>query len=423
MVIASELQSRLPLFNAMTKNGQDFFMRALHPNDETRAGGVMIPDAVTIDRAVSESRLYGQITSTILKDSQPDATSWDCQILILPTIDNPIVYRIRKSGEPWDTTAAAEKSYQRWRVVIEKNGLAPGDLQIANGSTPFAIISPPQVLLNSTQFRQAFRGFTCVLDAPATADQGMVTAGQWGNKPKFEPLSAGPSAGEGVVSPTLSHMVFDDIPDELGDVIQHCPESGQWEARHGVYMPLRFEDPVHEFNGGAEDEFATGGDSYQRTGHPILVYTTNGPRDYTVNLIVRENDQGHATSSAGAINQAMGCVYFSGLDMRANLNFHTRTGVELVPVAGSITASYARKNAIEDETAIKAVTAVSSKLPVVYYHKYNSLGMLLPLIGQVANMVLPTVAPWIARTVGRGAQWISDRFTGRRPAYQEPDLD
>jgi hypothetical protein len=414
-IVGNELLARMPLFKEMTPNGKDFFMRALHPNDDTRGGGVMIPDAVTVDRAVSEARLY----QTISKPSYITSNNWDIQLVVLSCIDVPIIYRTRPSG------TSGPDSWSLWNAIVDNNTLSPGVFRLESGDTPPAVIKTPQLLLDATQFRQGFRGLTVVLDASAMYNQGFVTAGQWGNKAKEVPIQ--PSKEPATEVKEITHLVFDDVPSEVGEIIQLCPESGQWEARKGIYMPMRFEDPVHEFNGGSENEWYTPASgftpaTYAKSGHIIVLQRAGQPDSYVRNILWSDVDNNLAITTAGSVNQAFGSAIFTGIDARANLVLHTRSGLEVEPTANSPAARYTQKNKVEDPCAIKAVTAVSAQLPVVYEHKYNSLGMLLPLIGKVASTVLPTVAPWIASKVGQGAQWVSNRLFGRRQ-YQEPSLD
>lgn len=417
-------RSLLPLTRHFTEAGRDFFMRALHPNDDSRGGGVFIPDDVTIDRAISEHRPYGVIT----KPNGLDTGNWDVQIAILPVADMGPVYRVKASS-------ADATKWSCFQPLPDSTSVRFGQVACAYSSsstgTPAKLVALPSLLLQSTQFRQAFKGLTIVLNASSLNDQGYVTAGQWGNKPKEEeaPLWSGVGTPAPDYAQTVRCLIFNDVPVDESGIVSACPEAGMWEARRGIYMPMRYEDPTHIFNGGDSSEYQEQDSTVrQQMGFPICI-PNQSDRWALGNDAVRTGfDTGSSTkpgdnlaTTAGNINQSFGLIQFTGLADTASLVCKMRVGLEVVPDHESPDAKYAVKGPPKDQMALDAIVAVSNRLPVVYEHKYNSLGMLLPLIGKVASSVLPTVAPWLAQTIGRGAQWISDRISPRR--YQEPPLD
>jgi hypothetical protein len=400
---------------AQTQDGAKFVSRALHPNDETTSVVVGVPDDTMQQSAVMELRHNAVLSAPT---DLPDGTNWDCELLLLPLVDAPIIYRRR---------ASTNANWSRWRALAATQGqVLPGELEPqiykTDGSEgqQLQIASMPTLIEETTGFRQTFKGLTVVMNSNSLTNQGIVTAGQWLNAPRMEvaaPTMQKPTDQVPIWNP-MTIMEFVDIPKEPDDIVMKVGEAMQHEARKGMYMPMRFGDTVHLYNSAAgaaitaQVGVAPTADANEITcGIPIVLHDVGGLQDR-----LRFGDgsvwvqgptvtgdiylTGSILTTGGAINQLMGCVIFSGLDKKAMLMVKTRTGVELQPEEKSLLAGVVSDPPEVDRVAIDMVQAMSRKLPMAMEHKFNSLGAIVPLLFSAAKWALPLVAPWLVKKVG-----------------------
>lgn len=387
--------------------GDAWVRRYLHPNDESASGGMPIPDNSSQSTSVSEIRHSG-----VLKSPYGQNFSWDLQILSLPTPDVPTLFRTRKSTElewtPWGQFDANSGSLLSgyFQTKFRAGDNVPGPVRF------------PSLLAESSQFRQSFRGITVVMNSNSLSDEGFVTAGQWGVKPEnFQFQPADVEFREGVQ--TIDALLFNDIPGEPDEVVNKCPQAGQWEARRGIYMPMRFSDAVHDFKSGEGSEWETPDSNIvQQVGKPIILAppSTDGKVNQLKYLVWRtksstdplENYQ--AVCTAGPINQGIGCIIFSGINEKASFVIKVRSGLETVADSNSPSGRYSASPPDPDPTAIILADSIGKKLPIVFEHKYNSLGFLGPLIAKAANWVIPTALPWLADKLTGWIKGRTDKF-------------
>lgn len=400
-----------------TAQGSYWAMRALHPCDETRGGGAPIPDQSETESANLEYRVDS------ISAAADSTQNWDLQLVFLPFAELPIAQRTRVSG-------AGE--WSDW-YGFAPNGspIQPGYLTLGHGND---IEDPPYVApfnhknpvlySDTTGFRAPYRGITCILNASSLSNQGYITAGQWSNTPELDQATLNISSAANPGGPLYQTYFVKDVPEDPADIITRCPEAGQWEARKGIYMPLRFPNPAHQYTtpiaysqvGPAQEPFTFG--------IPIQIQRTNvALNDYVYKLNEGVNQEVWTVS--GTVNLNLGTVIFSGLDPRATVVTKCRSGLELIPNKGTMASEFIKTSPIIDDTAIKAVQAISSKLPVVYESKFNSLGAIVPAIFSVAKHILPVVAPWLMGKIrglfGRGGGTVKTAPPTSR--YIEEDLD
>jgi hypothetical protein len=379
-----------------TLAGSYWALRALHPCDEAQGGGAPIPDASNTQSANLESRLDSTIAGP---DFVPGSTgNWDCEIACLPFSEIPVAYRKKLSDKAWGSDDT------NW-VALKPNGanIQPGVITLGNaGAIEPVVKKEPSLYLQSTGFRQTYRGLTICHNSSSLNNQGMVTAGQWENTPSSQDLAL--TIG---LAPTLANQsnvfVLRDIPDDPAQIITRCPQAGQWRATEGIYMPMRFPNPSHQYTipAGKIVE-STGGVVNSVPGAIQMLGTgTNALDSWVFNSADNNND---VVGVAGIVNQNLGIAYFTGLDKTSELVVKVRSGIEMSPRHNTIAASFIQPGPFKDDVAINAVTAISRELPVVYAAKYNLLGSLLPMIGAAAKFILPVIAPWLLE---KGVNWIT----------------
>lgn len=372
----------------LTEAGHKWALKALHPCDESKSELVPIPDNATSDVACAEIR-----HSRTLGAPSGATGNWDCQILVIPTSDIPAAFRTRPSGGAWSPWQAL--------LTITPN-FTPGLVQIASAGNPFQALVDPGLNKLSEEWRQLFRGMTIVHDASALANQGMVTAGQWGAKSDI--ISDHPMVNGATTTPEkIDFLVFTDVPDDDDKVVMKCPSATQWEARNGVYLPMRFNDPTHLFSEPTGSEFTpAGSNTATKIGMPVILSGTGDTWSILGDSIqVPGSAPGilHCPTTSGGVNQMVGTAIFQGLDKSSSLVVKLRSGIEFVPTTGTEALWMAKTRCPEDAVAIKNVQIIGNKIPMQFPHKYNSLGWLLPLIKQAAKGAWAIAAPWLGQKI------------------------
>jgi len=388
-----------------TFEGALWARRALHPCDETTGGGVPIPDLSQTESANLESRHYNTITAEL-----GGGKDWDCQFVVLPMVDSVCAYRQK-------TSDSAIWSY--WHLVdLSKGVLKPGTITVKDKDWSIKNDGPeaqPTLLRSSTGFRQSFKGITIIHNSNALTNQGYVTAGQWGALAEEVSINMKFTTEQVDRTPTTC-LVLKDIPDNPSEIVRNSPKSGSWEAKHGVYMPMRFNQPKHDYNkstGNTAEYASTENDQLAlfRYGYPVVI---EGSADNissdeflfqnglvwkgkpTLDPQSRVTD-GVFYTSAGSINQNVGVIMFTGMSSTSHLEVKTRTGVELVPEPNNVMSAFIADAPLRDGAALDMVQAAQTKLQPVYEARYNSAGTIIVAIASAVAALAPIVMPFLRK--------------------------
>lgn len=383
MVLHQNLSNQLGKQLGITVDGHEWAMRALHPCDDNQIPLVGIPDEASTKSNVFEIRHSYTVAA-------PNATdTWDCQILELPTIDVPAVFRTKKASDP-----PVSASWTQWQLFSNVgNQFNPGRLAIVEATTGPVVNLTPQLCNDSDQFRSTFRGLTIIHDAPALENQGMVTSGQWGNGGSLlgrDFKFTGGGGSDDIQVPTLQ---FDDIPLSQDDIIVKCPGATQWQAREGVYLPVRFNDSVHKYQDPGGDIFPNPSNQLVKSG--LVISTTDTDPTHVLQPQILHDTDNLSVTTAGQCNMLMAMSNFTGLSPKAQLVVKIRSGIEFVATATSNLAPAARNVPNKDQVALDVVHNIAKNIPQAYYHKFNSLGLMLPTIFGAAKAALGLAAPWL----------------------------
>jgi hypothetical protein len=395
-----------------TEQGSAWAYRAFHPNNSMTSRVEGIPDLTAEQSANIEIR-HNQVMAA--PAGLPANTNWDVMFAVLPLVDCPIAYRTRASTVtewgPWI-------QFARDQGQILTGGLKPYIYTLGAETQPLEVTAVPTLMDNSKGFRQTFKGLTIVMNSNSLTNQGIVTAGQWLTTARdtavVPSIGVNEGAAPGRLAKPINRLTYIDIPSEPDDIVIQCGEAGQWEAHKGVYMPMRFSEPVHLYNkdGGSPLEYSESGnpDVSEPSGSPVVL-VDKGQDLAALNFqdwIVWRGapvfsgtapTTGTVMTTAGEINQNLGIVCFSGLDPKAMLMVKTRTGCELQPEESSLLISAAQDPPKVDEVALKMVQSAQRELPLVYEHKYNSAGLIIPLLAKALAAVAPTVLPWLGKRI------------------------
>lgn len=378
------IRATLPKSLGTTEIGHNWALRALHPCDDARAGGVAIPDNEQAEVAHVEARIDEMIGPLYLGDGDE---LYDLQIIVLPTLDIPVAYRTKTPTSNWTF----------WQpVAAVGSGMNYGSLTPApDASKPIRINATPDLCENATGFRQTFKGVTVVMNASALNNQGVVTSGQWVDALEKDSVYY-QDAGPGESNNRIEAIVIGDCPATISQLIQKVPNAGQWEARKGCYMPMRFVQDTHLYSHDESSELVVADDVkfLQPTGVPILIRNGTTNTIGTTQASIHVGQTADIATCTGTINQQVGTIFFTGVHKSASFVLKMREGASIEPERSSPLVTAVGRPAPEDTVALRNVTNISRTLPLSYEAKYNALGLILPLIAKAAAMVLPSVMPW-----------------------------
>jgi len=358
-----------------TVAGQRWAYKALHPNGDGVTAAIGIPDHTHIPITTPEFRSNFIVSSTLGAN-----VSWDADILFLGTPDVSFLYRLYQAGtvpseDSWKAVyyAASQPRNVKYQALgWQSDGTAKRfSFNVQSGA--FGVSYP--------KARGMYAGMTITFDAPALVDQGRVVAAQL---PLMEsPRTTGIElelADANYEYVTTNVINLGSVPYSEDELFQASPGAIVWEARDGVYMPLRFNEPVHTFTSLTSGNVSTV--TNQGTDVPaILGYLR--PEDQKIVSFRGPNGGdigGPAFGTAGPFNFLSGLVLFRGIDARANLSVKTRIGLEAQVERGSVVAPYQHASPALDKMAIDAVTEVAQRSNMAYKAAMNNTNGLAGII-------------------------------------------
>jgi len=371
-----------------------YALRYLHPMDETIHGGMRIPD----EHSTYSSALEGRTQFTIAGPTPISGSStWNCDMIVSAIPDVAYFYRTWIPGNPitmdWTPVPYAAFPY--------------GNGHDSTATPPITGVTPTLVT-QTTQYRAAFSGITCHLNAAGLNDAGMVYAGQFGAE--YAHVSTG-TPGVNVVTDTLALSA----PVDENTLYQMCGAAIQQEAREGVYMPLMYNNPAQQFTQvGLGNAFGTT-PGIPATQYGVLI---NGGNPITVPV---GTGQSIAMLVSPQVNMTTGVILWRGLYNAATLQVKTRLGLECVPGPNSLWAPFTESSPPYQPATLAKCTMVRQRLPQAFPAHYNDLSSILDTIGGiimgpvrgVADMLggagIPVISD-IASTVGGGLGFIKDLF-------------
>lgn len=365
-----------------TLAGQRWALKALHPNGEGVTASTGIPDHTHVPVTTPEYRIN-------LVVSKPDGVgandNWDMDLLFLGTPDLAFLYRTYKSGTTPSDGAWQASYYSASNIrtnVYQALGWSDDgaakrfEFNVRAGSSG----------VNYPKARGMYAGITITHDAPALADQGRIVAAQL-------PLAEPPRQANVELQLTDKNWQYVDtrvvdlgsIPYTEDELFQTSPGAVVWEAREGVYVPLRFNEPVHNFAN------LIAGNVSGTTG--------KGTDVPTILAMLREKDQKLVSfrdesapspqqinyGTEGVFNFLSAVILFRGVSGYANLSIKARMGMEAQIERGSAVSPFQHASPGLDRAAIDAVTEVSQRSAMAYPASYNNTNGLVNVIRNVLS--------------------------------------
>ena len=310
-------------------DSSEYFMKALHPMDEEVFGGTRIPDSTTDATVALELRVTGNLSTPLTDDS-----SWDMDVYFPPFPDVAYAYNSRKAG----TASSGILTYVFYPATTSGK-LGP------NGNQPI-------LQANADAWRGVYRGATFQMTASSLNNDGEIYAGQYGMKFRGITLPELKDDAGAVTRYYANTFTCDQVPLTTDELVQKVSGYVQLPAKCGLYLPVRYTDPVHLFQEGNGIPFITGSNA---DGHD------------------QENVVAGDTLVSAPVNFMMGVVMFRGLNSKATIALKCRTGVEAIPDSRGTWGAFSESSPMMDRDAMDTVIKIRHTLALAYPASYNDL--------------------------------------------------
>jgi hypothetical protein len=369
--------SALPMMGALgaTRSGQMWALKHLHPNGENVTSSAGIPDHTNIPVVTPEYR------SNYVIGGAGGPNNDNVDILVVGCMDLAFLYRRYPVGAPPPGDAWIGVYYSSASGTGRAGTLQPAPSSVVTEPVNIAFISGLSSL-NYPRARGMYLGVTVTFDAPALRDQGRLVAGQL---PLVRNQMFDQAEVATVETPTTfvecsgTFVKLGEIPLDEDELFQATPGAIVHEAREGVYMPLRFNEPVQLYTD------STLVDSYNPA--TLLGFTREGGIG-TVTFRGPDGAGGLVNyGTEGLFNFLTGVILFRGIDAGANLSVKCRLGIEAQVERGTAVAPFQHASPPLDKMAIDTVTYVSQTSPMAYPSSYNDFGKILDVIKSVLGIV------------------------------------
>jgi len=371
---------------ARTSPGSIYALRALHPCDETLSGGERIPDLTTAETCALETRLWASIVAPELG---ADQSSWDCLMIIPAVPDLPLTYLVRATGDAWPFNHGGLPPFKE-PGALKFLEFPTIPLQAGGLGDPASTVKGPTLCNYADSYRMVYKGVTVVMDCASLTNNGTVYSAQWLQELNIPQLDAG-----------LEYYSCANVPSDPQSLFAKCAQTTEWRAKEGIYMPMRYSQPVHE---------------YLETSSNVNL------RGFRINLAGQGGQVGNAayytpdkqipgpvvppaTPTFAPVgvsppgNMHLGVIYWSGLSKTTSLQLKIRQGLQAVPVSSGPWGAFIETAPEPDTRAVESVIRVQNGLQLAYPERYNSLGMLMgvigPLLARAASWLAPKVGGWL----------------------------
>jgi len=438
----AEVEKRLEK-HGVTGLGRDFVVKALDPVAALASPGIPDPNAVDVLRP--EYRVQATVAAP------PSATSWDLYVWTPPGDFHGLVWAAAQS--PADFSTAAAPVGATWGAMylqpyVDLPGTV-GSLTVTSGSVSagptYAARSPAAL---PWSFRHMYKSVTAELVAAAVNDQGTVYCAQY----PYECVSEGydnlaPTVGGGFNIAAVTKATK--LPLNENDMTLSAPECYVGVAKKGVYMPHRLSGPSQPYcdinsHTPIVTNVIVGGASVGFNTFCLTPTPTLESLQYPQVMLVSQNDTGtgspfpwinngvygwagsggtgnvQATSgNTGFDNMNVGVMIWRGLGgsggggFTASVMFKMVVGLEVMPRPTSIDRVFCKPACPYDPRALEAYYAIALELDDAYPASYNAFGAILPLIGNIASKLWPTI-----KTIGSGIAGMID--SALAPASSPP---
>lgn len=263
--------------------------------------------------------------------------------------------------------------------------------------------------------RPTYYSATIEVDAPTLKDQGMLAACQYQINPWEFGGGSYNDTGNGWTRFARPTSVIPFAQFSTYSEMMERSSSYSGKAKDGAYLPIKLTKRSLEFtNTNASILYHSDWDTFGGGQSPPQgAYISEGATllnlssvNHICNPLVPVPDicfLNNSIAQGGAgmprLTDQIGHVCLRGLSDQASVYVTIRSGFQVECAPGSVYLPLMKIPDRADPTAVTAYFAISRELADAYPAEYNSLGLLLPVIADVAAAVLPAALPLL------GAAW------------------
>jgi len=387
--VGRQLQLRMPV--GVTPEGWDWVVQAIDPFHDFKREIRGYPD-------MDNSNTVVRSLQGTLQIAAPGGGNWDCHIFTMPVARALRMYSA--AGDSGILTIASDLN-----VLM-------GLVNVAVGSSPLGVPDiaynwPDAALGEDLRYKQSrliAMGLEVVNTTAELYKQGTVTCYR---SPARAEAGDGYYDDEKKVDPVLEQRakmqcIYVGEPPVDPEHAMLYPDSLQWEAKHGVYMPVTLngvENPIR---------------------HPVPLETVVTPTPLGVDATTYvcqplvDNVHGNAipqVQKVFPINTAG--IFFTGLSEQTTLTLRIKAYFEIAPTSSSgEVLQCATPSAGYDAKALQLYSLLSQKMPIATWSENNANGDWFKSVLSAIRMVADPIMAGIGKLVpvggmySRGANWL-----------------
>lgn len=438
--------------------GADWLLRALHPSGSTPSG--CIPDLSRCPSFCMDMRPALVVSPP---GNVGSGDLWDCLIWCPPGDSTIAIIVTAPAGVDFNTAVPITPLSLSGTAVVQVLSAQPQGPEHHYASTtlePYMDGSGNSDFQSSyfpaslpVAFRTAYRSITASLTASALNNQGTVYSTQFARRltpsgMAFTDHIAGQEgAPQYIAAGWQTYVPFDE-----NTLNMMSPSAETRPARDGVYMPFRLSGPTQDFvqpamtqlqsyetvgNTGAGagayysskwlgiTQYVAAGGASAQSYYPNIMpgvavpitdptaasgqtwppwyamfgFRTDNPYISPNNVVGANYTSNNLPFDTGFDNCAQGVTIFRGLSQQATITVQGYLGLEIIPRMDSPFISMVKEPPPPDPRVLPAYYEIVNSMPVSYPSRYNSLGLLLPLLVDALRVVAPHIPSAVSAVV------------------------
>jgi len=437
-------QTSLDFSNLLKQYGlsdasSNWLQRVPHP-----AGGntsSCIPDLSRIPSLCMDFRP----TMVIATQESFGTSDWDCLIWCPPGDATGAIVVVGPAGTDFEhavpigtSGGSVVASVLSLQTGVETAAITFGRIFEAQSAPATLAFQTLQASSLPQQFRTNYRSLTASLTASALNNQGTVYSTQFARQSIDSRRQRPFPEARGVTNAAAEVLTYLPFNENTLNIIS--PSAETRPAKDGVYMPLRLCGPTQPFvqpcmvmdgtlvQYTQESSGSTPYDTSYYKGIPNFINddATGVDGQFTISclpvpvcnpapgdgvppwatavpVVVSGSfdyigfETAFSVLDLGYDNCSHGVTIFRGLDPAATITLQMYVGLEIIPRTDSPVRSFVTVPPPPDPRALHIYYDIVNSMPVSYPAKYNSFGLLLPLLYRALRVVIPHV-PGMIRT-------------------------
>jgi hypothetical protein len=219
-------------------------------------------------------------------------------------------------------------------------------------------------------------------------------------------------------NPTFTQLK---LPSSAQRLVTLAPKSGETEAREGVYMPLRFRDPIHLYRdaaSGASIQYSASDPGNTPATWLQIRSSPDGTAPEQQNTIVNDGLTPTFTAPSSTVTNAQmawgcsqsgnlftGVIFFLGIDKSASVQVKTRISLECTANTDGVDITpFLHASPLLDREALDVAAMAGQVMADGYPASYNSFGSIM---GSIWNAIKSVGKPILNILGGSGIPVVS----------------